>query len=214
MPTDAVYLAVVDPGVGSSRRAVAVRTRSGALLVGPDNGLLSLAADALGGLDAAVEITSDDVILQPRSATFDGRDVFAPATAHLATGGDLAALGPEVPVASLVRLDAPRPVVADGQVRCAVLSIDRFGNVQLSAMGEDLVRAGLEDAEQIALHTDEAGTVLLHRARTFSDVRHGQAALIVDSAGRLAAAVNGGSLAEALRIEVGEPVVLSPLGSR
>ena len=198
MPDDAVYLAVVDPGVGTSRRGIAVETAAGQLLVGPDNGLLSLAWKELGGAVRSVEITSEDV--------------FAPAAAHLATGAPLESLGPDVEAGSLVTIPMPGPQIADGQIRCGVLGIDRFGNVQLTAREDDLSRARLDDKRELLLETDEAGVVTLTRARTFDDVRSGQAALIVDSAGWLAAAVNGGSLAEALRIRVGDPVVLSPIG--
>ncbi len=96
MPADAVYLAVVDPGVGSDRRSIALRAASGALLVGPDNGVLSLAWDALGGTDTVVEVTAPDVVLHPVSKTFHGRDVFAPAAAHLSAGMPLEGLGPAV----------------------------------------------------------------------------------------------------------------------
>jgi S-adenosyl-L-methionine hydrolase (adenosine-forming) len=212
MPEDAVYLAVVDPGVGTSRRGIAVETTGGQLLVGPDNGLLSPAWEELGGAVASVEITARDVVLTPTSHTFHGRDVFAPAAAHLANGRGLAALGPEIALDSLVRVDMPRPQIAAGQIRCGVLSIDRFGNVQLTAREDDLAGAGLDDEHDVLLDTDEAGAITLRRARTFDDVRAGQAALIVDSSGWLAAAVNGGSLAEALRISVGDPVVITRVG--
>ena len=208
MPEGAVYLAVVDPGVGSARRAVAVQTPDAAL-VGPDNGLLSMAWEGLGGARAAVEITSPDVILQPTSQTFHGRDVFAPAAAHLARGADLGTLGPAVDVDSLVRVAMAKPTVAAGSLRCAVLAIDRFGNVQLSASEDDLEAAGLSGEDTLVLDTDDAGAVTLKRATTFSGVRHGETVLIVDSSGRLAAAVNGGHLAEAIRVQPGEPVVLS-----
>jgi S-adenosylmethionine hydrolase len=180
--------------------------------VGPDNGVLSLAWEALGGAVGAVEITSPEVILRPTSHTFHGRDVFAPAAAHLAAGAHLSALGPAVSLDSLVRVDVPQPVVADGRIRCTVLALDRFGNVQLSATENDLDRAGLADAEELVLETDETGAVSMKQVRTFSDVGPGQAAMIVDSAGWLAAAVNGGSLAEALRVSAGDLVVVSRVG--
>jgi S-adenosyl-L-methionine hydrolase (adenosine-forming) len=208
MPDDAVYLAVVDPGVGTARRAVAVETTNGQPLVGPDNGVLSLAWERLGGAALAVEITALDVILQPTSHTFHGRDVFAPAAACLAKGMDLEALGPPIDVESLKRIDLPRPQVVEGEVRCRVLSIDRFGNVQLAAGEDDLVRATLDNESELVLDTDEVGEISLRRALTFNDVRPGQAALIVDSAGWLAAAVNGGNLAEAARLEPGDPVLI------
>src|SRR5688572_23132791 len=115
MPTGAVYVAVVDPGVGSKRRGVAVAAGS-TLLVGPDNGVLSLAWDVLGGLTEAVEIQSPEILLAPVSRTFHGRDVFAPAAAHLAAGTPLGDLGPVTDVASLERLDVPGPMVAVGAV--------------------------------------------------------------------------------------------------
>jgi S-adenosylmethionine hydrolase len=113
MPTDAVFVAVVDPGVGSDRREVAL-VAGPALMVGPDNGVLSLAAETLGGVDAAVEISSEEVVLSPVSRTFHGRDVFAPAAAHLAAGMALEELGPAVDPSSLQRLEDAG--VADGRV--------------------------------------------------------------------------------------------------
>lgn len=208
MPDDAVYLVVVDPGVGTARRPLAVETANGQLLVGPDNGVLSLAWDQLGGAARAGEITARDVILEPTSHTFHGRDVFAPGAAHLARGLDLDALGPAVELDSLERVDLPRPQIMDGEVRCRVLSIDRFGNVQLAAVANDLARAGLDKETDLVLDTDEVGAIGLRRARTFDGVDPGQAALIVDSAGWLAAAFNGGNLADALRIRPGDPVLI------
>ena len=208
MPDDAVYLAVVDPGVGTARRPLVVETADGQFLVGPDNGVLSLAWEQLGGVKRAVEITARGVILEPTSHTFHGRDVFAPAAAHLAKGLDLDALGPAIDVETLERIDLPRPQIVDGEVRCRVLSIDRFGNVQLAAVEGDLAGAGLDAETDLVLDTDEVGAIGLLRARTFDGVAPGQAALIVDSAGWLAAAFNGGNLAEALRIRPGDPVLI------
>jgi S-adenosyl-L-methionine hydrolase (adenosine-forming) len=211
MPDDAVFLAVVDPGVGTARRAVAVESSKGPLLVGPDNGLLSMAWEQLGGAVRAVEITAQDVILEPTSHTFHGRDVFAPAAAHLANGSPLDVLGPTIDVDSLERIDLPRPQILDGEIRCRVLSIDRFGNVQLAAVEGDLATAMLDAERDLELDTDEVGAIGLVRTRTFNDIRPGQAALIVDSAGWLAAAFNGGNLAEALRIRPGDPVMIRRL---
>ena len=143
LPEDAVYVAVVDPGVGSGRGSIAVRAASGALLVGPDNGLLSLAWEALGGAADAVEITSDDVVLQPVSRTFHGRDVFAPAAAHLAVGMPLAALGPAIDVDRLHVLELPGPMVAVGAIGARVTGVDGFGNVQLNVGPDDLEAAGI-----------------------------------------------------------------------
>ncbi|HEX2031999.1 MAG TPA: SAM-dependent chlorinase/fluorinase, partial [Actinomycetota bacterium] len=141
-PPDAVYLGVVDPGVGTERRAVAVAA-GGALLVGPDNGLLLLAARALGGVERAVEIDAGRVVSGPVSATFHGRDVFAPAAARLAVSGDLRSLGGGVDPASLVSLEPDEPRVGPGRLTTTVLGIDRFGNVRLAARAADLGAAGL-----------------------------------------------------------------------
>ena len=133
MPSDAIYVAVVDPGVGSARRSIAVRAGGGTLLVGPDNGLLSIAWDALGGAVAAVEISADDVLMHPVSKTFHGRDVFSPAAAHLALGRSLEELGPSLATIELGRLETPGPMIARGAVGARVVGVDGFGNVQLNA---------------------------------------------------------------------------------
>ena len=192
LPEDAVYIGVVDPGVGSGRGSIAVRARSGALLVGPDNGLLSLAWEALGGAVDAVEITSDDVVLQPVSRTFHGRDVFAPAAAHLAIGMTLAALGSAIDVDRLHVLELPGPMVAVGAIGARVTGIDGFGNVQLNVGPDDLEAAGI-------------GPVLTVRGRTvprvgvFADVPRGTMGAIIDSQQQLALVVNQGSAADVAR---------------
>ncbi|HYV02229.1 MAG TPA: SAM-dependent chlorinase/fluorinase, partial [Actinomycetota bacterium] len=130
LPTDAVLLAVVDPGVGTERRPIAVETvREGRLLVGPDNGLLSLAWDEAGGVARAVEIRSPDVVLEPVSTTFHGRDVFSPAAAAVASGWPLERLGPAIDPSGLEVVRVPEPTVEDGRVDAEVLSVDRFGNL-------------------------------------------------------------------------------------
>lgn len=213
MPAEVVYLAVVDPGVGTARRSVAVETASGAALVGPDNGLLSLAWEELGGAVRAAEITSTDVILQPVSRTFHGRDVFAPAAANLAAGGALEDLGPQVATTELVALRRPVPAVALGRVHCTVLSVDRFGNLQLACTREDLARAGLGDAAALDVHADLA-SALARRAETFADVPAGDLALIVDSRGWLAIALNGGNAAAGLGVGPRDALTLTePEGS-
>src|SRR6266511_1638183 len=163
MPEDAVYLGVVDPDVGGPRGAVAVRAASGALLVGPDNGLLSLAWEALGGAEAAVEIAAPDVLLEPVSATFHGRDVFAPAAAHLATGRALGDLGPEVAVGELQRVTIPAPGVVEREVAAAVLAADSFGNLRLNARPVDLAEAGLAGPGRLSLIHAGGDAVTLRR---------------------------------------------------
>lgn len=203
-PADAVLLAVVDPGVGTPRRPVVVEA-GGRLLVGPDNGLLSLAWEAAGGARRAFDISPGT---EPASATFHGRDLFAPAAARLAAGAVPEELGEAVDPASLVRLEVPVAEAEPGRLRCRVVGVDRFGNAQLLAGPEDLDRAGLGDLEEIELRA--AGrTVRLRRARTFGEVAEGADVLLVDSSGRLAVARNRGSAASGLGLAPGDPVVLA-----
>ena len=127
-----VHLAVVDPGVGGARRALALRDQEGRLHVGPDNGLLIPAVEKFGGIAEAHELANPEYALESVSRTFHGRDLFAPAAAHLALGVELSALGPPIAVDALARLDLPQPEVGTSRIKGTVLAIDRFGNVQLN----------------------------------------------------------------------------------
>jgi hypothetical protein len=201
MPAGAVFLAVVDPGVGSGRRGIAVEAAGGALLVGPDNGVLSMAWDALGGARRAFEIASEAVVLSPVSKTFHGRDVFAPAAAHLAAGLAPDRVGPQLDVADLEVIELPGPMVAPGKVGARVVGVDGFGNVQLNARPADLERAGI--GERITVAGRSAP-----RVGTFADVRDGALAAIVDSQGYVALVVNRGSAADQLGLAPGDSVVI------
>jgi S-adenosyl-L-methionine hydrolase (adenosine-forming) len=211
MPSDAVFLAVVDPGVGTARRAVAVRTKAGPLLVGPDNGLLSLAWEALEGAEAASAIESADLVLPSASRTFHGRDVFAPAAAHLAAGVPVEDLGPTVDVGGLAVVSVPEPAVEEGRLESLALGIDRFGNVQLNARPHHLELLGLGDAEWLDVRTARRAAPV-RRVETFADVGDGEMAVLVDSRGWLALVRNGGSAAHLLGVELGDPVFVEPPG--
>ena len=190
----AVHVGVVDPGVGTGRRAVAIETPQG-ILVGPDNGLLTAAADALGGARAAVRLTDATWFLPDVSMTFHGRDIFAPVAARLAAGVPLADAGPAIEPGSLVRLPEPIVEVGDGYLEAEVLTVDRFGNVQLAAPGTALDGLG----EHL-----EVGGVRATRAKTFADGQPGRLIVYVDSAGKVALAVNGGRAVVALTISPGD----------
>jgi S-adenosyl-L-methionine hydrolase (adenosine-forming) len=201
MPREAVYCAVVDPGVGSERRSVAVQARSGDLLVGPDNGVLSLAWEGLGGAERAHELTAPEVQLEPVSRTFHGRDVFAPAAAHLAAGTPLEAVGPSIDAASLRSLELPGPTVARGAIGARVMGVDGFGNVQLNVTGQDLEDSGI--GRRLVVRGHPVPVVGI-----FADLpEHGLGAF-VDSQGYVALIVNRGSAAEALGLTEGSSVVL------
>jgi S-adenosylmethionine hydrolase len=201
MPRDAVYCAVVDPGVGSERRSIAVEAASGDLLVGPDNGVLSLAWDTLGGVRVAHEVIAREVQLHPVSRTFHGRDVFAPTAAHLASGTPLTAVGPPLDLASLRSLELPGPMVARGAIGARVVAVDGFGNVQLNVTGEQLADSGI--GRRLVVRGHPVPVVGI-----FADLPlHGLGA-IVDSQGYVALVVNRGSAAEALGLTEGSSVVL------
>jgi hypothetical protein len=200
----AVHLAVVDPGVGTARRGVAVVTPRG-VLVGPDNGLLIPGADVLGGATAAYELREPAFQLPEVSRTFHGRDVFAPVAAHLCRGLDPARLGPAVPAHQLHRLAAPRVDVASGELRADVLSVDIFGNVQLAATAADLTASGVGTAVTVRTADSTRRATVGH---TFADVGPGGLVLLVDSAGQVSIAVNGGNAAAELRARDGDSVTV------
>lgn len=194
-----VHLAVVDPDVGAQRRAVALRAADGPLLVGPDNGLLSLAAADAGGVIEAVDIGSSPWRLEPVSATFHGRDIFAPVAARLAAGEPLADAGTPLDPGALVTLDLPRARVEDGALVSHAVYVDRFGNVQLDARHEELAAAGLKLG-----HGALVGEHPARYVRTFADGAEGELLLYEDSARMLAVAVSRGSAAERLCVAAGD----------
>jgi S-adenosylmethionine hydrolase len=192
-----VHVAVVDPGVGTARRGIVVATANG-LLVGPDNGLLIWAAEALGGVEAAYELTNKDWFLGDVSRTFHGRDVFTPAGARLASGAAVSEAGPAVETDSLVRLPDPVVTIGDGWIEAEVLTVDRFGNVQLAAGGSAL--AGLSTDLLVN------GGVRARRGTTFGDVDPGDLLVYEDSAGRVAVAINNGRAVVVLSVRPGDIV--------
>lgn len=203
----AVHLAVVDPGVGGPRRAVVLTAPDG-LLVGPDNGLLVPAADALGGVVAAHELVEPRFQRPEVSMTFHGRDIFAPAAAHLAGGIEPAEFGPAIAPAELVRLPAPRTEAGDGWLTGEIVAADRFGNLVLAAGPDALRNLGAPgDPLRVRLHRS---TVEARLGRTFTDVPAGEVVVYLGSSGQVAVAVNGGSAAEALGGSAGELTISRP----
>jgi S-adenosyl-L-methionine hydrolase (adenosine-forming) len=205
-----VVLAVVDPGVGSSRRAVALRTADGRLFVGPDNGLLSLAAVAAGGAVEAVDIGRSRFGLQPVSATFHGRDVFAPVAAQLAAGAGLTDAGESIEPAGLVALELPHARVSDGVLVAHAVYVDGFGNVQLDVEADEIRGFGLTLGEPAELTVAGRGPARARYVRTFADARAGELLLYEDSYARLAVAVNQGSAASRLGLAVDDQLRIRP----
>jgi S-adenosylmethionine hydrolase len=198
-----VHLAVVDPGVGGARRALALRDGEGRIHVGPDNGLLIPAAEKLGGIAEAHELTNPEYALESVSRTFHGRDLFAPAAAHLSLGVPLAELGPPLDPDALAHLDLPQPEIGTSRINCTVLSIDRFGNVQLNLDRSHLDQAGIVPGTRIEV---QVGTERYYAvaARTFADARRGDLILYEDAYRNLSIAISGGNAAEMLGIGEGQ----------
>jgi S-adenosyl-L-methionine hydrolase (adenosine-forming) len=206
---EGVHLAVVDPGVGSGRRALAVRDASGRLYVGPDNGLLVPAAEKNGGVTGAWELANPAYMLEPMSRTFHGRDVFAPAAAHVAVGVDPGELGPPVEPESLIRLELPAPDFAGRRIVATVLYVDRYGNVQLNLAGADTERAGIVPGRRVEL--DLGDRYYATAAQTFADARPGDVILYEDSYQNIAVAITHGNAAEMFGLVPGRRLVIELL---
>src|SRR5450755_144908 len=204
-----VHLAVVDPDVGAQRRAVALRLADGRMLVGPDNGLLSPAAEFGGGVIAAVDIGRSPFRLEPVAATFHGRDVFAPVAAALAGVVALAKVGDPCEAEELIWLELPHARREDGVLVAHVRYVDRFGNVQLDAGHEDVAGSGLRLGRPVELDFGPRGA----RAQfglTFADVGPGELLIYEDAHQRLSLAVNQGDAAVALGLAVDNELRLRP----
>jgi S-adenosylmethionine hydrolase len=203
-----VHMAVVDPDVGRERRAVALRTVArNHLLVGPDNGLLALAAERLGGVLEAVDVSQSKYRLEPVCATFHGRDVFAPVAAALAGGAPLGVVGEPFAPADLVGLELPRSRIEDGTLIAQVRAIDRFGNTQLNVDQDELRAFGLTLGATVAVEVVE-GPFEARCVSTFGDTEPDDLLLYEDAQQQLALAVNRGSAAERLDLGLDSEVRL------
>jgi S-adenosyl-L-methionine hydrolase (adenosine-forming) len=205
-----VHLAVVDPDVGAERRAVALRLADDRVLVGPDNGLLAPAAEVGGGAVEAVEIRTSPFRLEPVSATFHGRDIFAPVAARLAAGAALAQAGDPCDPELLVGLDLPRPRHEAGGIVAHVLYVDRFGNVQLDVEHDDLADSGLKLGHRVELTLPSGELDHAQFARTFADADAGELLIYEDAYRRLALAVSHGDAAERLGLASDDEVLIRP----
>ncbi|MDQ2941746.1 MAG: SAM-dependent chlorinase/fluorinase [Chloroflexota bacterium] len=209
-----VHVAVVDPGVGTERRPIAIKVARGDVLLGPDNGLLLPPAEALGGAVEARILANRDYWLPATTATFHGRDIFAPVGAHLAAGtAAFELLGPSMPLEDLVRLPVPSASVRDGALETAVTYVDSFGNVRLAGGRDDLAAAvGSLEAEprlDVSLTSGDGGArgrETTHFRRTFGRAPLGSSLLYVDSSGGLALADNQGNAGARLAVAVGDRV--------
>lgn len=203
----AVYLAVVDPGVGSQRRPLALSTNNGAVLIGPDNGLLLPATAALGGIKKAVWLTKQHYWRQPVCPTFHARDIFAPAAAAIATSTPLESLGETISVDSLTPSPWPRAIKKNNLFAAEIIHSDHFGTVRFNIAANEVKKAGLKVGQTISLtsHQLELSAVFV---TTFTEVQPGKPLFLIDSAELLCLAVNQGSAARKFNLRIGQQVQL------
>ena len=205
-PAATVFVAVVDPGVGSSRKAVVVKSKRGQFFVLPDNGLMTMVEDR-DGIEAIREITNPDWMVGAKiSSTFHGRDIFSSVGAHLARGDDWTRVGP--PVKELVRLDL-KPARLDGKgLSGEVIALDgRFGNLITNISAEDFLKLGYQRGDKLKL-TIAGRELEMPFVRTFSDVPLKQPLLFIDSRGRASFALNQASFAAAYDIDPPQPIFI------
>jgi S-adenosylmethionine hydrolase len=203
-----IHLAVVDPGVGTARRAIALRTtEEDRILIGPDNGLLSLAAQRFGGIAEVVDVTRSAHRLEPVSATFHGRDIFAPVAAHLAAGAPLGDAGDPIDADEIVRADMPLALLEEGELFAHAVGFDRFGNVMLDVEHAELTGSGF----RLGHGVDVNGRHGVY-ATTFADVAPGELILYEDAYRTLALAVNRGSARELLGVQRDDELRIRPRG--
>ena len=205
----AVHVAVVDPGVGTARRGVAVAAGD-SVFIGPDNGLLSWAVTAAGGAARAFSLTNRNLWLSQVTPTFHGRDIFMPVAAHLASDAELAAAGEEIDVGDLVTLPPPERLVRDWVAAGEVLTVDRFGNVQLTITGADAAEIGIKPGGTVLVRCGHRQLSLPYRD-TFGAVATGDLVTYADSAGLISIAVNGGNAAQRLGLPPGARISIAAL---
>jgi S-adenosyl-L-methionine hydrolase (adenosine-forming) len=203
----AIHVAVVDPGVGGTRRCIAIEVGRGDVLIGPDNGLFEPVAALLGGIERAYELTDPAYRLPDTTAVFHGRDVFAPAAAHLLLGVEPSQLGPPIPAGELAALGLPQAVRIDDELATAVLYVDSFGNVKLAGTAADLFAVVGEDPGRREVRMGER-IAQLPWATTFGDVAVGDPFLFDDEDGRLCLACNQADASAVLGLAPDDPVVI------
>ena len=208
IPDNAVSLAVVDPTVGKDRE-IAIETTSGRAFVGPDNGLLSLAWEAAGGISKAVELTSRDVIQRPHAESFRAPDTLCPATARLASGMAIEQLGTAVDPSTLAVISVAEPEIERGKIACEVIDFNRFGNVHLNVRPAHLAAASLDESPRLQIEAT-SGSAEAMRGSTYADFQPGEYGLLFDPRGWLTIVRgNPASAIEGLGLSLAAPVWLT-----
>lgn len=203
-----IHLAIVDPGVGTNRRPIIMKTGRGDFLVGPDNGIFLPVVDKLGGIEKVCLIKNEGFMNIPVSPTFNGRDIFAPAAAYLAKGVKLDKFGPEIKKAEIGLSPIPPIVLFSNRLGCEVIDIDRFGTVRLNCGFGDLSRANVMLGKTVKLKINK-NELLIDFVKTFGDVKKDKPAMLIDSSGFVCLTLNQGNFSLKFNLKTGDKVDIS-----
>jgi S-adenosyl-L-methionine hydrolase (adenosine-forming) len=204
------HVCVVDPGVGTKRKAIIIKVKRGDYFVGPDNGCLMSAPRLLGGIEKAVEITNEKYMITPVSPIFHGRHIFAPAAAHLANGVSIEEFGKEINIGELVKAPYDEALVKKGSIDATVIHVNHFGSLHLNILHEEWDKLGLKLKDKVKLNF--AGKdILVTFAETFGDVPKGEPVIMKDDYRRVEIAINMGSFVSKYSVEVGDKIFVGPV---
>jgi S-adenosyl-L-methionine hydrolase (adenosine-forming) len=204
------HVCVVDPGVGTSRRAVIIKTGRGDYLIGPDNGCLMTAPRLLGGIMKAVEITNEKYMLTPVSPIFHGRHIFSPAAAYLSKGIPMERFGKEIPINDLAKAPYEEAKEENGKIDAMVIHVNHFGSLHLNILPEEWDKLGLAVGEKITLK-HHGKKIAMPFAKTFGEVREGLPVIMKDDYCRIEIAINLGKFAEKFKVKAGDSVIVEKM---
>lgn len=204
------HVCVVDPGVGTSRKAIIIKTKRGDYLIGPDNGVLIPASKILGGIEKVVEITNDKYMRKPVSPVFHGRDVFMPAAAWLARGVRLEEFGPEINPEDLVRAPYDEAMVSKGLVDGEIIHVNHFGSIFINVRQEDFSKSGIRYGDDVLIETKNR-KIKTRFLKTFGEVAKGEAVIFPDDYGRIEIAINMGNFSKKFGTKLGDRVRIKNL---
>ena len=205
-PEGTIFITVVDPGVGTDRKCVLLKTKNGLFFIAPDNGVLILVAEQLGVAEL-YEITNQKLMMPEVSPTFHGRDIMAPVAAHLSLGVKPSEVGPELKGIKLLKL--PRPTATETEVRGHIMSVDDFGNLVTNIDASTISKFARVGEDLVVTVRNKVLTVKF--ARTFGEVRLGGYLCYVGSSGMLELAKNMGDLANELNIKIGDKLTIQKI---
>ncbi len=205
-----IHVCIVDPGVGTKRKAVIIRVKRGDYLVGPDNGCLMTAPRVLGGIDKVVEITNEKYMITPVSAEFHGRHIFAPVAAYLDKGVKMDDFGKEIAVSDLTKPPYDEAIVSNGEIKAMVIHINHFGSLHLNVLGTEWDKLGLKQGDEIQLGF-KGKKLIVPFCETFGYVKPGNGLVLKDAYGRIEVAINLGSFAKKYSQQISDNIVVRKL---